>query len=342
MKTKGTLKRKQVCHKAFLLPIILLFLGFVATAQAGVFKWIRIGNMHGAIFDSGDMSRPLGSYNQFYYHGRRWSENIAWRLMVRDWTDDKGQKWAYKTSGTDVYGADEQFNIMPIEVDGYTIKRYVRFHPPSIKVQGANIDPFFPLPGDEVNPDYIDASGGNGADQLVESWIQTAVGITIHQKVYAFSQKNHNDYIIYDWTLKNTTGTYTTPGGVTVNLPVQTLNGLYLGLEGWFNQDTGNLGWSSTYGEHPGDSLRIAYNYPAWNRNQTYDTFGNPNPVTGFIREPSYVGWAILHTDASPTNPANDHGKLHMTASGLQKYTTAAQHDPLDPVVCEIEYLKLI
>ena len=317
----------------------LLLLMMLATAvHAGVFKWIRVGNMWGAVFDSGDMSRPIGSYNQFYFNGLRWSENIAWRVAVKDWTDDNGQQWAYKTSGISVYNGDEQFDNMPVDIEGYTIKRYVRFQPPSIVVQGANIDPFFPLEGDEVNPDYIDASGGKGADQLVESWIQTSVGILIHQKVFAFSQANHDDYLIYDWTLKNTTGPYTTPGGMEVNLSAQTLHGLYFALAGWLNQDMGTHGWSTTYGEQPGDSLRIAYNYPAWAKNQTYDTFGNPDPVTGLIREPSHVGWAILHTDASAGDTSDDPTKLHVTATGLQKYTTSMQHDHLDPTVCELEY----
>ena len=142
--------------------------------------------MWSAIFDSGDMSRPLGSYRQFYYNGNRFMENIAWRVAVRDWTDEKGTLWSFKTSGTSVYNGEEAFDNMPVDVDGFTIRRYVRFQPPSISVQGAPIQPFFPLEGDEVNPDYIDSSGGKGADQLIESWIRTSVGITIHQKAFVF------------------------------------------------------------------------------------------------------------------------------------------------------------
>ena len=183
--------------------------------------------MWSAIFDSGDMSRPLGSYRQFYYNGNRFMENIAWRVAVRDWTDEKGTIWSFRTSGTSVYNGDEAFDNMPVDVDGFTIRRYVRFQPPSISIQGAPIQPFFPLEGDEVNPDYIDSSGGKGADQLIESWIRTSVGITIHQKVFVFSQVNHNDYVLYDWTFKNTTGQYTTPSGIQVDLPAQTLNGVY-------------------------------------------------------------------------------------------------------------------
>ena len=317
---------------------LIAFLILDNTARADVFKWVRIGRMWSAIFDSGDMSRPLRSYRQFYYNGNRFMENIAWRVAVRDWTDEKGATWGFKTSGTSVYNGEEAFDNMPVDVDGFTIRRYVRFQPPSISVQGAPIQPFFPLEGDEVNPDYIDSSGGKGADQLIESWIRTSVGITIHQKVFAFSQVNHDDYMLYDWTFKNTTGQYTTPGGLQVDLPAQTLNGVYFALAAWVNQDMGNFGWSTTYGEQEGDSLRVAYNYPAWNRGQQYDTFGNPDPTTGFIKEPSYVGIAILHVDKSVDDPTDDREQPHVFASGLQKYTTSKQHDQDDPTVTELEY----
>ena len=317
---------------------LFLFMTFANYAHADIFKWIRIGRMWDCIFDSGDQSRPVGSYTQTYYNENRWCENRAWRIGVRDWTDEDGKLWPFKVSGMSIYNSEELFDNMPMTIEDYTIKRYVRHQPPAIVVQGDHIEGLFPLEGDVVDPDYIDASGAPGADQLVESWINTSVGITIHQKVYAFSQKNHNDYVIYDWTFENTTGPYTTPGGTEVNLPQQTLKDVYFSLEAWLNQDVGNYGWSTIYGEKEGDSLRIAYNYPAWNKGQTYDTFGNPDQLTGFLKEPHYTGWAILHADKSVDDTSDDFSQPCMTATGLQKFTTALQHDQYDPVVCELEY----
>ena len=69
---------------------LFLLLTFVNTAHADIFKWIRIGRMWDCIFDSGDQSRPVGSYRQTYYNESRWCENRAWRIGVRDWTDEDG------------------------------------------------------------------------------------------------------------------------------------------------------------------------------------------------------------------------------------------------------------
>ncbi|MBD3378490.1 hypothetical protein GF406_25910 [candidate division KSB1 bacterium] len=328
---------KNLKTRGSLFVCILLIFFCVDMVHADIFKWIRIGRMWDCIFDSGDQTRPLGSYRQTYYNSSVWAENRAWRIGVKDWTDENGKLWAYKTSGMSIYNCDELFDNMPMEVEDFTIKRYVRFAPPDVKIQGVNYAPIFPQEGDIVDPDYIDAAGAPGADQLVESWIRTSVGIVIHQKVFAFSQDNHDDYIIYDWTFENATGPYTTPGGTFVDLPEQPLKGVYFALEAWLNADGSSYGWSTNYGEREGDSLKIAYNYPAWD-NTDYDSYGDPNQTTGFLQEPHYCGWGVLHVDKSVNDTSNDPDQPRAYATGLQKFTTSQQHDQYDPTVCELEY----
>jgi hypothetical protein len=345
MSNQGKQHQTKLFGWVFISMIILGTLMQIQPAQANIFKWIRINKMNDGIFDSGDQSRPMGSWSQVYYDDQRWVENRAWRVGVRDWTDENSAVWPYKTTGHDVYSADEQLDIMPIPFeDGLTIKRYVRYDRPTITVQGDVWSEFFPRGGDFIDPAYIDASGAPGADELIESYIQTVLGIVIHQKVYAFSTKNHDDYIIYDWTFTNSTGTYANGAGNTVNLPEQTLKDVYFTLSAWLRIDSGPgvtgtmFGWSSVYGEQEGDSLDIIYNYPSWNKGQTYDTFGNPHPVTAYLQQTAYCGFGLLHADTDANNTAHDATQPCVTASGLQKFTFSAQHLQSDPLVCENEY----
>jgi len=294
--------------------IILLSLGsylFVTEASfGGDLKWLRVGNLWDKVIDSGDQGYGPGAYSFGYYYYDSFSEHwLIWdyrrmALGIKDWEDETGATVPYKFSGYAAW-SNEATETMPLPDDeGVTIRRYVRYEQPKITVDGLPLEDPFPRTGDEVAPDKIIGT----ADQMVESTIRTSMGVTIHQKVFVWSQKDHDDYIIYDWTFTNT-------GNIDlddeVELPDQVLDSLYFyrsGVFGWAGAWLTYYGWRM----NPEDSLRLMINYPWWT-GADFDDYGTVDPGTGFLECPWWQGWAILHVDKSCEDHSDDPAQPHMT-----------------------------
>ncbi len=291
------------------LMILSALVLYLVPIQAGVVKYIRVGSFQEKIVDSGDQGQSsLGkSTFSFYKYDGFLDNQISFRgfqLGAKDWTTPDGDVVPYKITGAPSGSADEDNIIMPLpDEDGITIHKYVRYTPPNITVDGFRLDPPFPRDGDAVAPEKIPGT----ADVMVESWARTSMGLTLHQKVLAWSQKNHDDYIIYDWTFTNT-------GNIDlddeIELPDQTLNDLYF----FRIVNTGpDRRWLSAYGQMPEDTLRLSYQYPYWRRGVDHDNYGNPNLGSGFLRNPEWMGEAVLHADVSATDKSDNFDQPHMT-----------------------------
>lgn len=300
----------------FIYLICLLSISFLPKfAYGGVRKWFRVGKFHDFVVDYGGQGGTEGwrVSGYYYYNGftRPSFQMRGWHFGCKDWTDEYGNLLAVRTVGAAASTSDELSNTMPIpDNEGLTIRLYRREQPPSIIVDGYQLAAPFPLLGDEVNPDYIPGT----ANQMVESWIRTAMGVTINQKVYAWAQKNHDDYLVYDWTFINT-------GNIDldddIELPNQTLEGVYL-LRGGLSffpicYGYDNSLWNSAYGEHPYDTLRLVYAYDAIGKYADFDDFGVVDPATGFFKSPLWLGEAVLHCDSSPDNHSDNPAQPQMT-----------------------------
>ena len=121
------------------------------SATAGVFKWLRVGKYQTKVVDSGDQGEAAGegTFAYWYLHDFTYSciDHAGWQLGTKDWTDDKGTYWPFKISGAGHGNSDESTNTMPVTDDeGLTIRRYYRYQPPEISVDGYRLDePFPPL-----------------------------------------------------------------------------------------------------------------------------------------------------------------------------------------------------
>jgi hypothetical protein len=194
---------------------------------------------------------------------------------------------------------------------GYTIYKYRRHPYPSVVVDGNHLERPFPFyESDAVDPDKIPGT----ADEMVESWIITEMGITIRHRALGWQQANHDDYVIYEYVLKNT-------GNVDsddeIELPNQTIEDFYFGrchAYGFGHAWGGNAYWCGAYGRRPGDSLRIMYAYDANSPGAEYDDLGNPT-LDGEIVDPEYMGEAVIHVDSSSSNHSDDPAQPQMTGS---------------------------
>ena len=279
-----------------ILALALLSLMTYDQAFAEVFKWIRVGNMHAKIKDNGHQSETQGTGYARYYVGGNTPGNTygdllrcaGIRFAVKDWTDQNGKKWNYMIADAP-YGTSDEFTSM-FATDmgnGIYLKRYWRYPPPQIQVDAYNLsEPI--LEGDEVAPDKIPGT----ADVMTESIIRNRIGLEIKARVLAWSQKNHDDYLIWDYTVTNTGNVDQDPE---IELPNQTLTGLYIMRQYEIFPNQGSIEWSSWYGCRPGEDLRITYSYHSRAKGSDFDTFGNTQKGTGQIRGPVWAGEAILN-----------------------------------------------
>jgi len=300
--------KKSIIATLITLCCLLVFLVVTEGSVAGNLKWIRVGNLWDKVIDSSDQGYGPGPYTFGAYYYNNFAD--PWQvwdyrrmaLACRNWTDENGVTHEYKMTGYAAW-SDEQSELMPVpDESGATIKRIFRYAPPSIKVDGRNIEDPFPMWGDEVAPEKITGT----ADVMVTSKVRTSMGVDIDQKVLAWSQAGHDDYMIYDFTFTNT-------GNIDlddeVELPNQTLTGFY------FNRSAA-MGWkghmNSYYGARTSDSLRVLYTYPDW-AGGDIDTWGESNQDEGFFGSPWWQGWAILHADRSGSDHSDDPAQPRMT-----------------------------
>lgn len=292
--------------------LFLLFSLFAyQLADAAAFRWIRVGKIMVGVVDNGDVSEgSIIKASNFYYFDDfdLKGERRGWILGLKDWTDENGVLWPVKAGGVGQTGPnDELEHVMAVpDEDGHTIRRYFRYQPPSITIDGFSMEELFPLHGDEVNPDKIPGT----ADVMIESWVNTALGITIHMREFGWSQTNHDDYTIQDWTFYNT-------GNVDlddeIELPNQTLKDVYFLNIGSLSGSAG-VRWISCYGESPLDSMRISYNYIARRQRDNYDSHGfRRTEKSGYLNHPIYMAMSVLHCDKSVDDHSDDPSQPRMT-----------------------------
>jgi hypothetical protein len=268
-------------------------------------------------------------------------------LGARNWTDTTGYTWdAYITGHcvrkrtSDIY----QFAV-PDEYDGYTIHRYFRYPPPQIIVNGTHVEDSFPLAGDEVAPEKIWGT----ADVMVESNVRLNIGVDAKQRVLAWSQPGHDDYVIWDWTFVNTGNVDEDPE---LELPGQTLEDVYITrvTEALINGTGTNKimpTWAGTTEYHDtrlsypqdDDSLRIDYLTPLRAGYLARDSYGlnvsagQWNILTGA----RFAGTAVLFAPKSNNVPqsypvadiaaSNDPAQPSMHSSLLTEPTWIILHN---------------
>jgi len=287
---------------------LLFFLFAYNTSEAQVTTWIKVGKIWQKIRDSGHQTevlmRPVSTYYHLFDFTRYGLECAGTQFSCVNWTDENGTVWPVKISGSAYGNADELFNMFALEnSEGLTIKRYWRYKPPTIVVDGQILNDPFPLKEDELAPEKIPGT----ADVMVESFIRTYGGLDIHQRVLGWSQTHHDDYVIYDWTITNT-GNIDRDDEIET---LQTLNGFYIlrTTAPMPASDREAKEWSAWDGCRPGEDLRIMYNYPHRDKGANFDDFGDIRgglTAQGYINGPCYEGDAQLHMDKSADDETDD------------------------------------
>ena len=321
---------------AGLLVILMAYQGIDAISL----KSINIGRYKQGVADILAQTETVPSRNRNYWYAdnfyRYYYWTNPWHLGVKDFKDSSGYTHDYMIANSPQREYNEGIVLVAtyLDADMNTIHRYFRHTPPEVWVDGMKLsDPL--LPGDFVAPDSIEHYGGGNAEVMVRSRVNTWIGITIDAKTLAFSQPHHDQYVIYDRTYTNTGLTqYRTTPTLT-----DTLHDVYF-LRGFRGSQTSRRQFGSRYGEYPGDTLRITYNYPArgtrsWDRVGCRDRMWGPSGTIrpgwffGGSRRMVFFGNAALHIDSTATNPVDavtqpfNHGYTHTESPYLRNNATA-------------------
>jgi hypothetical protein len=314
------------------LLILLLAFFCAGTVWGQFFKTVDVGKMQCFVYDHGCMSQAVKACgNVYYYRGsyvtwddiRMADDNQEWPggllkcsgmfFGARNWTDTTGHTWdAILTGHSPRYRESEDYQFGVPDEDGYPIRRYMRYAPPRITVDGFRIDAPFNLSGDEVAPEKILGT----ADIMVESNVRLSVGVDAKQRVLAWSQKDHDDYIIWDWTFVNT-------GNVDrdkdIELSGQTLNDVYIcrvteAFPDGHDNHKAMPTWAGTTENHDtrlsypqdDDSLRIDFLTPLRSHITRYDNYGKrPDANSRLLNGARFAGTAVLFAPKSIDVPQN-------------------------------------
>ena len=296
--------------------IVLLLVIFLFPPEVfaqGIRKEMSVGYLRWKVVDSGDEGEgSLGwGEGEFSWHDgytQPLFQSKAVMLGAKNWVDENGTTQLVKVSGHGQWETDDRLVMVPVpDVEGFTVHRYFRYQPPSIIVDGVPIQDPFPLNfSDHVDPTK---TPGN-ADGLIESYVNTDMGVSFRQRAIGYSQKHHNKYMIMEYVFINTGNT---DGDEEIELPGQTVEDFYFLKQLRTRENDANRPWVSAYGQYPDQDIRICYGYSSrFNPGSSSDVFGGSDPASedpvwaGQLLFTPFMGEAILFASAAPNDFVND------------------------------------
>jgi hypothetical protein len=298
----------MIKYKNMLSPLILviilvtsvnLFSQGKKSMEVGDIDWVLKDNL-----DEGEWSWGWGetrAWNDGYFDGIYAIKGTF--LGCKDWQDEGGSNVPVKISGIGLYEANEALEVMAIpDAAGFTINRYYRYQPPTITVDGIGIEARYPVDdADHVDPGRMP---GN-ADGLIESMINTNMGVSIRHRAIGFSQQNHDKYLIREFILKNTGNIDMDPD---IELPNNFIDDLYF-LRSVRAHELLKP-WYSAIGIMPGEDLRICYGYSARSLGTMEDDFGGSMTTAedwaGLLLYSFFYGEQTIFASAAANDFSND------------------------------------
>lgn len=277
-------------------------------------RWLNIGEMQHKLSATGaepEVMRQSGlQYPGLISNATHFNRKSLW-IGVKEHTDENGDTWAPRLAhtGPRVFNLDE-FYPKPM-------KLISRFEAPEVVVDGFQSFQE-PVQVDEVDPSLK-------ADRMVVREANTVLGVTMHNKVRAFSNPYHDNYLIYEYTFTNTGNV---DGDEKIELPNQTLEEVvfYTETKYQYQQHRGNISapGTNTMNDVVGDGMenyevdfRAIYAWagnvpwptanalgsPVWNDNGWMITEGDSS---GRLAAPEFVTRATIHADKSATDKTDD------------------------------------
>lgn len=130
----------------------------------------------------------------------------------------------------------------------------------------------------------------------------TNIGVEITDRTLAWDQSYNDDFIICDYWIKNVGDDANKDGIPEVK---RTLNNVYIAfrmdadVSGFSGTSTDSKLWDQDDLTGYDDANKVCYLYDADNPAVPGNDKGNPDPVTGILRSPGYIGIRLLYADSS-------------------------------------------
>ncbi|HEX7358219.1 MAG TPA: hypothetical protein VF270_10965, partial [Ignavibacteriaceae bacterium] len=316
-------------HNIIKLNIITILLILVG-ASSNVYpqyaiKWLSAGSLHNWYSEIG--SEIEEGFVKEQQYGLQWPALYSrqdiqaakgiW-IGAEGFTDQNGEVYPHKVVhvGPRVTGAGEFFP--------QKFEMTSQFEPPLVFVDNdLSVDKS--VDNDNVDPSLF-------ADREIINTVNTQLGITMTRKIFQFSQQYHDNYIISEYTFKNTGNVNGDPA---IELPSTTLNGVYFYFQfrlAVCANVRNVIGNSTSWGinsmldargdgvkvdpDNP-DNLRFQYMWhgklPSFTR---YDNIGGPiwssalwvepGDTVGRLGASQFAGVLTLHADVSATDKNDD------------------------------------
>jgi len=312
---------------------MLLFGAGRADAQVVEYRWVAGGILHNWYSNMGSEIEEGWVKEQQY--GLRWP-------AYRTYQDNQAAKgiWIAATNFTDT--VDGKFYTHKIvhlgprvdgKVDGYTPKRFeiiTKFALPEVYVDGNSSEAERNMTVKSVDPTIV-------PDVMLINEVATPLGLTYTRRIMQFSQQYHDNYIISDYTFKNTgskglTGVYfyfqfrlavnEEACYVIGNATRWGINEMLDTRGDGVKQDADDS--VSIPGVYSAPHMRIQYawhgKYPPFTR---YDNIGapiwsspywDPADTIGRLAGAAFVGVATLHCDRASNDPTDDFSQPSTTS----------------------------
>ncbi len=365
------LDRPRIVATAAALALLSILLSAPLRSQ-GVTKWLQVGSMQNWYSEKGWEIEEGNVLSQQY--GLRWPAQYLYQdlqaakgfwIGTTDFVDDRGVNYQHKVIhvGPRVNGDGEFF---PISFDVFA-----RFEPPRVFVDGS---PSFSNP-----EDLAGISDTLKADRVLVNVVNTAIGLTMTRKIYAFSQQHHDNYHIFELTFTNTGNADADPD---IEFPGKTLTGLYFyhqyrysvarevryivnNSAGW-GINTMNDARGPWYPDAPTD-LRAQFSWHGYHTDanrppagsspnaSTFDNIGapiwNPGQSSGFVNAADttwrlggaqFVGNVHLHADKSATDPTDDPNQPATTGYIASDEPRTRNNSQFNTSTMTDEYTRLI
>jgi len=306
--------------KTILITILITGMLFSAIPLSNR-TWIKIGALQSP-FDAWGAERGWDA-NRSLYEGLQWP---AWYdrtdnfvidrqfMACRNFTNKNGEVQPYESAKFSTGSSADQ--IVP-----QSLTQTGRYPYTAISVDGTAqyVD-------DYINGQYHDDTK---ADRVVTNVLNTALGLQMTRKIYAFSQQYNDNYFIYEYTFENT-GNIDDDDAIELS---ETIHDFYFGMmsryctsrEAYYVTNLRQASWGAhqwVYHTPMIDDPEIPYFYTWLGQAKTtditlaYDNVGVPVlPAVGTydearIKSPQFAGMAVLHTDATYDNNTNDKSKV--------------------------------
>jgi hypothetical protein len=312
-------KLQNMCHLASRTAVFCFLLHGITLGDET--KWIAIGDLHNWYSSAGN-EREVGRRGLIpdQQDGLRYPAQFNWQdcqaakamwIGSTNFYDaNRNSTYDYKVVHVGPRVLDDISEIMPQE-----FKMYGKYEHPNVYVGG--------LPGSEMmygmdEMDELDES--LPAERMIYNVVNTALGVTVTRRVYAFTNQYHQNYHIFEYEFENTG--IIAPDGTTYQ---QTLTDMVVYFQYRYApaREAGSYGryvlpQSVTWGHsvindmifnHPDtqEPFRAQFTWLGEHSEAGFSIIGGPDNLhDGHLMAPQYVGIITLHADKSADEPVDD------------------------------------